>query len=61
MKKNNHNKENLNIGETRNITGIGTIPNPIPTWMEAFFKTYHLFSIDINDNLIEGYPVDDDF
>ena len=61
MKKNNHSKENFNIGETGDLSGIGTIPNPIPSWMESFFKTYHLFPVEINDNLIEGYPIDDDF
>lgn len=64
MKKNNHNKESLNLGENTGdfVSGIGSIPNPIPAWIEVFFKSYsNQFSVDINEGLIEGYPVDDDF
>jgi|GEM_PF-5194668 len=64
MKKNDHNKNSLNFnGETGDFTaGIGKIPNPIPSWMDIFFKSYSTyFPADINEGIIDGYPIDDDF
>ncbi|MNF10711.1 hypothetical protein D3C80_2117430 [compost metagenome] len=63
MKKNNHNKESINLHETGDLsTWIGAIPNPIPEWMRDYFKSYsYQFPVNINENLVEGYPVDDDF
>jgi len=64
MKKNNHNKDSISYtGNAGDFSArIDKIPNPIPTWMEVFFKTYAtFFPADINEGIIEGYPVDDDF
>ena len=63
MKKNNHNKDSLNLNVNTDLTaGIGKIPNPIPAWLEVFFKSYTtFFPADINEGIIDGYPVDDDF
>lgn len=63
MKKNDHNKESLSYNKEADLNlVIGRIPDPIPSWLEPFIKPYHaIFPADINDGIIEGYPVDDDF
>lgn len=63
MKKNDHHKEIMaHNGEADLNLAIGKIPNPIPNWLEVFFKPHTtFFTADINDGIIEGYPIDDDF
>lgn len=62
MKKNNQNSESINKEDKTGLNvEVGKIPNPIPNWMEPLFKTYTFCAVDINDGIIEGYPIDDDF
>jgi len=63
MKKNDHNKESLGFNKDIDFSAeIGNIPNPVPAWISVLFKSYNtFFPADINEGLIEGYPIDDDF
>lgn len=61
MRKNNHNKESL-LDNGNVADFIGKIPNPIPNWLETYLKSYDLeFPDNINEGIINGYPIDDDF
>lgn len=62
MKKDNQKKESLKLDVTEVSGRIFSVPNPIPSWMEVFFKPQAAYVLpNINENIIEGYPIDDDF
>ena len=62
MKKNNQKKESLKLDITDLSGGISGISNPIPSWMKPYFKTRSSYVLpDINECVIEGYPIDDEF
>lgn len=65
MKKNDHDKDNLNGNKDKDADlkcEIDKISNPIPSWLNVFFKSYTIScSADINEGIIKGYPIDDDF
>lgn len=60
MEANNQNQDHLNFG-----MGSGSIDlrkTQLPEWLLSFFlqpKTYQC--PDLNESLIEGYPIDDEF
>lgn len=56
----NHNKNNrnLNLGSENSID----LKSKLPDWLMGFFSPSMICAVaDINDNLLEGYPTDDDF
>jgi len=61
MKKNNKKKDSLKF-EISFIENYAGVPNVIPQWMETYFKPVPTHALpDINEGLIEGYPIEDDF
>lgn len=56
----NHNKNNrnLNLGSENSID----LKSKLPDWLMGFFSPSTICAVaDINDDLLEGYPNDDDF
>lgn len=59
METNNHNQDHLNFGTGG---GIDLLKIQMPDWLLHFFQQPKPHRCpDINENLIEGYPTDDEF
>lgn len=59
--ENNQNKDNhFNLGSD-NTSSID-LKSRMPDWLLGFFKVPNVCQLaDINTDLIEGYPIDDDY
>lgn len=59
--ENNQNKDNLNFNLGSENSSID-LKSKMPDWLLGFFKVSNVCQLaDIDNDLIEGYPIDDDF
>lgn len=64
MEKSNHDKDknlNYNLDSSESSTGFNLLNN-LPNWLQDFVKLPTVYNFyDINEGIIDGYPIDDDF